>query len=128
MKSFEETAYSGVALFLTLRDFFQFNLHPTISEAAFKPTESETNRMLDEMIGNFNENTDGPTFAFGSQSALLVLDRKILLAREFKFKSVDTKSVLTYELFLPFQNKNPDNGRCVPVGDLPLFYKNKGKK
>lgn len=124
----ESTAYSGVALFLSLHDFFRSNLRPTIPEAAYKPTEEETLRWLDELIGKFKESTDESKFVFGTEPALLVLSRKLLLAREFKFKSPDTKSMITYELFLPFEVRNQDNDRCVSVDDLPAFYKNKGKK
>lgn len=136
LKSMERIAYSGVALFMALEDFFDFNRHAVLPEAAFKPTKAETTRWLDKLMDRFEEDTDGPTFAFESEEAWQVLsNRKTILPRELKFliegegrTGPNRKSMLTYELFLPFENKNPNKDRCVPVDDLPLFFKNKGRK
>lgn len=136
LRSMEDCAYSGVALFDSLHSFFQFNKHPSLWQAAFKPTSLESTRWLAELMLKLKRSTNGSTFAFEFEEASLVLLHKaIVLPREFKFLSEgparpDTKSMLTYEMFLPFRQTHKthkNNQRCVPADELPLFYKNKGK-
>ena len=129
---FEETAESGFAVFRTLHDFFEGNQLPKNDNANHKPMLLEGVEILNQTMEELKRTAaDGQTFALASDYALDVYyDLKIVLPRKFEFLTEnsnglvdsDPKSLLTYDLFLPFNNKLHKNAGCVPVEKLPLFY------
>ena len=132
LDSFARKAFSGLSVFNNLRILTIFNWSPTYHQADFKPEIPEVIEMLEKLMDKLKTSTGGQTFAFGDDSAYNVYWYKQISAlKEFKFLKKAphpiypvTKSLLTFELLLPFNNKNPDTD-CVSVNGLPLFYKNR---
>ena len=135
LKVFERKAFSGLEVLDSLKLLAFYNWSPSPEEANFKPKPREAIKTLEKLMDNLKASTGGQTFAFGHDDASDVYWlRKINVPREFKFLKKDsdrvgpeTRSMLTYDQFLPFNNQNHDNRDCVAAKDLPRFFKNKGK-
>ena len=136
VKSFERKAVIGLEVFEVLNRMTSYNWSPFSIYAAFRPDMDELIETLKKLMEKFTTRTGGQTFAFRHDNASEVYwHKEINVPREFKFlkKGSDqigpkTKSMLTYEQFLPFNNQNHDNRGCVTAKDLPRFYKKKGKE
>ena len=133
VKLFALKANSGSAFLQNLRTMTIYNWSPIWEEANFEPETLESVKKLEKLMEKLKASTGGHRFAFERYGASEVWLKGIYVAREFKFlkKGSDrvgqeTKSMLTFEQFLPFNNKNHDNKDCVAIKDLPMFYKKKG--
>ena len=135
VETFEGKAYSGYNIFYNFYWVTNANNYPISDEADTKPTSSEAIKILEELFEKLK--TGGTeTFAFKSERPHDVFYYKeIVLPREFHFLTEgsdrvqpDTKSMLTYDQFLPFNNKNHVDKNCVPIEKLPWFYKDRVKK
>ena len=133
VETFERKADSGCSIFENFFWVTNLNSYPLSKGAHSKPTISEALKILEELFEKLK--TGGTeTFAFKSERPEDVFfHKKIVLPREFHFLTEgsdrvqpDTKSMLTYDQFLPFNNKNHVDENCVPIDKLPWFYKNKG--
>lgn len=135
LRSFDDTAYSGLFVFIMIERFAIENKHAIYDYAYAKPTTLETKDRLEKLMDELKTGADGLTFAFKSERATKVYYyQRILRPKEFKFLKEDlqsiqpgTKSMLTYEQFLPFNNQLHNDEGCVSVEDLPRFYKEKGR-
>lgn len=94
----------------------------------------EATDILEKLFEELNTVADGQTFAFKDKKVSEVYYYLGLVVRgEFKFLTdgpvqPDTESMLHYEQYLPFNNRQHTDEGCVPANDLPVFYKNKGKE
>ena len=130
LRLFQDTAYSGFQVFITLLGFLSYNKLPTQDEADYKPSTLEAVDILEGIMKKLKAVGGGQTFALASDAALDVyFDRSLVLPKEFKLLTDDfytEKIMVIYDLYLPFNNKAPPNGPCVGVDKLPLFYREKG--
>lgn len=135
IKIFDDTAYSGANVFVDLKWLAKFNKCPTQDSAGFKPTSWELIKNLGKLLSELQYASDDQTLAFSwAHAEQLYFHRGFALLREFKFLKDDlgkvlpsTRSMINFEQFLPFHNKKHTDKNCVPVEELPLFYKTKGK-
>ena len=135
IKSFKEKADSGLSVFNNLRILIQLNWAPSVEAANFEPKTGEAIKMQEKLIDKIKNSTEGQTFVFGQNTARDVyLLYEIHIPKEFKFLrrdsdriSPETKSMLKYEQFLPFNNQNHGNLDCVAAKELPRFFQKKGK-
>ena len=131
LEIFERKAFSGRNVFSILKRLTKYNEYP-IFDADSKPTSLEAIKILEKLFEKLKTSADA--FALKSERPWDVFFYKnIILPREFHFLTEgsdrvgpDTKSMFTYDQFLPFNTKDHVDQNCVPVEDLPLFYKNKG--
>ena len=113
----------------------RLNSPPRCDEDDCKPINPKAVKILEKVMSELQGSQDGQTFAFGSEKATDVYwHRQTVVSKELKFLKEgsdrvgpDTKGMLIYEQFLPFNNQNHNNSGCLTVKDLPSFYKNKGK-
>ena len=134
LKSFFQTASKGYYLFGLLSDSFFSSPFPEIVDyVGGTPSGTVLSALFEQLLEKLKTGAESDqTFAFKYESTYKVYYWKdIVLPREFKFLTEgsvqpDTKSMLTYDQFFPFNNKNHVDTNCVPVEELPLFYKNKG--
>ena len=134
LKSFTDTAYSGYGVFEILHRFAERNQTPYIvNEAHYTPgirkQVAELAKLIDDIIlGNWQ-------FALRYEGASYIHNAfAIFPPKEFKLLKEgrqgiqpDTKSMIIYDQLLPFNNPLHNDEGCVPVEQLPLFYKKKGK-
>ena len=135
LEIFFRTSDLGHSLFSLLRDVFEQNCNPINDDADFTPKSGAFFKMFEKLFDELKTGSDEmKTFALKSERAFDVFfDSEIVRPREFKFLTEgsdrvqpDTKSMLIFDQFFPFNNKNHVDTNCVPVEELPLFYKNKG--
>ena len=133
--AFMETAQLGHRVFKTLADMISGNWHPVDhNEPFFKPTSWEKIVSLRELIAQLETSTNDRTFAFEYYDGWYVYHHKqIVRPKEFRLLMgglnrvlPGTKLMLVYDQLMPFTNANHNDQNCVPVRDLPQFYKNKG--
>ena len=131
LKGFERMAFSGYAVFSNLRRLFRYNSFPLDSDEDCEPTNLEAIQNLEKTLKGLQ--IDEHTFALESETAADVFFYKnIALPREFRFLGEGSdrsnlKSILAYDVYLPFNNKNHEDGKCAVIDYLPLFYKKKGR-
>ena len=131
---FERTANSGWAVFETLDRFFVENKYSNHDDLAdFEPTNRETLEELRELLSPRKASSHSQTFAFGA-AHYEVFFTELVLPIEFQFLKggsdrlgPETRSMISFELLLPFNNRNGKEENCVPAKNLPWFYKNKGE-
>lgn len=134
LEIFNAKAWKGLHLFSNLLAPTEKNAFPIYQDAEFEPTNLEAIKILEHLFEQLNTDADGQTFALKGESAFdFYFDHGFVLAKNFKFLAdgpvhPDAKTVLTLEMYLPFHTDQPDDTNCVPVDQLPLFYKNNGKK
>lgn len=134
--TFYRKMMSGKGLLEILRYMLHLNLYPQ-KKSDFRPTISEAVEILKKLMEQLQADMDGKRFAFAYQDTALHIywNKEIAVFRELKFLKEnsnhvrpDTKSMLRYDQFLPFNNANHEDDNCVTAADLPEFYKNKGKE
>ena len=134
VKQFYDKIDSGKDIIEILERMLSLNWHP-FGEADFEPVPWQAVEVLKQLMEQLQASTDGQTLAFKSEDARHVYWYKEIAAlKEFKFLkqgsdrvSSYTKSMLIYDQLLPFNNENHDDNHCVPLDDLPRFYKRKGE-
>ena len=129
--SFDHTAYIGQGVFDVLNDILGNNRAPNW-EADFKPRTEEMIRKIENLKNKLQITPDSPTLVFREEelsSSEIYSGKPLAQLKEFKFLKdgsdsigPDTKSVLIFELFLPFNNKHHHDENCVPAKDLPFFF------
>lgn len=132
---FKRKFLKGESVFSELGNIQKYNRYPGDDRADITPDSTESLEMFEKLFNELKTDSDDQTFAFKSDDPMDVLfDAQIVLQREFKFLAEgldpinsDTKSILVFDQLLPFHNKKHTDENCVPVADLPPFYKNKGK-
>ena len=133
VQTFKRITYSAYSVLGTLHRLAEYNGYPVNSEADYKPTDSKAIRALEDLFKELKTGADGQTFALKDLTVFDVyFERGFVQPIEFKFltdSSVqpDTKSMITYDQFLPFNSNQQSDEGCVLVEELPLFYKKKGK-
>ena len=136
LKVLESAVWRGYGVLLTLHHFAKYNKQPTLDFVGYNPPTYQLIANLKELMKRLKKPTDDRTFALQSDTHWSVyFDRAIVLPRQFEFLSTEPNqlhetmgSMVTFELFLPFNNKLYKNEPCVAVEDLPLFYKKKGQE
>ena len=145
--------YSGSRVFANLERFSKYNACPIYDEAGiffwilvyrsrssnsllsiagFKPSVSEAIEIMERLFEKLKAASDGQTLALKEETAFDIYFKDgFVLQRDFKFLTdgsvqPDTQSMAIYEQFLPFNSQLHTDEGCVPVKELPLFYKNKG--
>ena len=130
LERFESKMFSGYSVLSTFERFSKFNRQAADMDADYKPTTSQSIDLLRKLIKQLQ--TDGQTFALRSENVVdIYLYKGLALPREFKFLAgdqADAKSMLIYDLCLPFNSNKHDSKNCVPVKELPRFFKEKGKE
>ena len=133
VRTFGDMIFSASNIFENLVEVSMYNSYPTWG-GDFKPTETETFRILERLLEKLNTDADGQTFALKDQDAVdLFYKRGLVLPVEFKFLTngpvqSETESMLTYDQYLPFNSDRHTDEGCVPLKELPSFYKNKGRE
>lgn len=133
---FRRKIFKGISVFSLLNHIQKYNWYPGNDDADITPNSPESYEMFEKLFDKLKTDSDHQTFALKSDNpfdALFVT--QIVLQREFKFLTegsdrinADTKSMLIFNQFLPYYNKYHNDEHCVPVADLPLFYKKKGRR
>ena len=136
----------GNLLFKIFSAIYSSNFQMIYSSDSEEITPQTTNLveivdMHKKLIDKIQGNSDGQTFAFESESGdsfeciRKLLWQEIVLLRDLNFLNgslnrvgPNTERILFYDQFLPFNNEPHNDEDCVPVKDLPPFYKNKGTK
>ena len=132
VKSFYQTASFGVRLLYTFQELIGRNNLLIEDSVILRPT---TNELIEELERRMKIlKTDDETFAFRSDSFFWFFFYKyMVMQKEFKLKNdefdinwPDSEGILVFDLLLPFNNPNHNDGSCVAGKDLPRFYKYKG--
>lgn len=133
VKTLFEVVKKGDSLFGYLERLYRLNWQPG-SESNSSPTYLEAVDILAKLMDQLKINADGQTFAFAEENAEEVYECGLILPKKFKFltKGLDrvgprTRSMVIYDQFMPFNNKNHNEINCVTLDNLPRFYKDKGK-
>ena len=139
--SFYEKTRKGYGILDSFQNLIRFNRPPPY-DATMKPTSIEIVNELNTLLKQFHTITNGQTSAFRSDSLgyyfvlanLIYHDKALTLIKDFKFLKngsgrigPDSKSMLFFDMFLPFNNQHHDNRNCFAVKDLPNFYLIKGR-
>lgn len=133
LEVFVQKTQSAVDTYLTLIEMVEFNAYPRYYKLDYKPTNPEAIKTLEKLLKKLKAGIDGQTSVWKPEEAAdILLTRDVVFTREFKLlkgqTQLDTKIMVTYDQLLPFHNKNwTANENCVPVKDLPKFYKIKGR-
>lgn len=112
------------------------NFHLNNKAAGDSRSISKAFEMLKNLMDKLKVGAGDQTFAFGPDDDHfeVFFHKAIVLAEKLKFLnegpnrfSLDTKRMITYDLILPFNNKNHDDENCIPAKSLTWFYKRKGR-
>ena len=133
LKIIEKKALLGFRVSRVLKRFLENNRLPDL-EADYEPSTDQAIKILEKLMDKLEASNDNQAFAFVSESASEVYRlKRIALPKEFKFLTnghqevTDSKGMLIYEEYMPFNNALHTDKDCVSVEKLPLFYKSKGK-
>ena len=124
-------AYLGQGVLEVFDDLFGHNKHPLYDRGDYEPEDLVLVRELAKLMRKLKAGSDSvQKFALTSNHFFVRTHRQIVLPKEFKYLKENTERVgpetrgmIIYDQFWPFYNQNHNDENCVPVKDLPLFYK-----
>ena len=140
LENFVQKANTGEDIMWVFQDLIAYNDFSMPEDESLKPARDELIQELKRLFEEINTVTGDQTSAFRSNRNDYYLDFnnriyvKINAAqlKEFKFLKdgsdgigPDTKSMLTFDLLLPFNNPHHEDTNCVAAKDLPIFYRRK---
>ena len=125
IKYFAQTTYHGLKALEVLKSFLAENRNPLYERDEFKPTSFETVRILEKLMSKVKKANPQMTAADSAWNVYwyeaVSLPRKLTILRD----DITDSSMIIYDLFMPFNNKDHDDTDCLTTEDLPIFYKNK---
>lgn len=131
LEALEEKAHGGHGVFESLDRMARKNRLPQYFLAYFEPSQSDGIARLEKLFEQYKTGGDLKNFALKSLVPYEVYVLALIRPGEFKFLTEgsarpDTKSMFTYDHYLPFYNPEHTDEGCVRIKDLPAFFKNKG--
>lgn len=142
LQVFEAKTSRAINAFTTFERLSRYNSYPIHDglndlfhpDFIFKPETLQLIKILEKLFRELSTSAGGQTFALKSDEPWSIYFKMggFVFPGEFKFLTEgrvqpDTKSLLTYDQYLPFYNADHSDKNCIPAKDLPLFYKNKGQ-